>query len=245
MAVLKLGLEGPLQAWGSHSRFGQRDTEREPTKSGLIGLLCAALGKPRKEEPQDGFPTLAELCALRLAVRVDREGVVRRDFHTAGGGKWLGEDYGVAKASGGKGDTVISDRFYLADAVFLAVLEGPELLLQRLTEALASPVWPLFLGRKSFVPTRPVLLDSRVCNEKSWGDTVADTPWLLTGERRLGKAPEHLRVVADWRNGDEGEPEASRQDVPLSFELNARRHGVRRVREYFVSLPGGKEASCT
>jgi CRISPR-associated Cas5-like protein len=125
MAVLLLRCAGPMQAWGSRSRFGERDTEREPTKSGIVGLLCAALGKPRVENPGDGFPSIEELARLRMGVRVDREGVVRRDFHTAGGGKWRGEPYGVAKSSGGRGETVISNRHYLTDAVFLVGLEGP------------------------------------------------------------------------------------------------------------------------
>ena len=49
-------------------------------ESGVIGLLCAALGRPR-HEPLDDFRQLA------MAVRVDREGELRRDFQTAGGGQ--------------------------------------------------------------------------------------------------------------------------------------------------------------
>ena len=43
MAVLLLKLAGPLQSWGSSSRFTERGTEHEPTKSGVVGLLAAAL----------------------------------------------------------------------------------------------------------------------------------------------------------------------------------------------------------
>jgi CRISPR system Cascade subunit CasD len=39
MAVLLLRLAGPMQAWGTQSRFVNRDTELEPSKSGVIGLL--------------------------------------------------------------------------------------------------------------------------------------------------------------------------------------------------------------
>lgn len=44
MATLLLRLAAPLQAWGADSKFETRKTAREPTKSGVIGLLAAALG---------------------------------------------------------------------------------------------------------------------------------------------------------------------------------------------------------
>ena len=43
MATLLLRLAAPLQAWGADSKFETRKTNREPTKSGVIGLLAAAL----------------------------------------------------------------------------------------------------------------------------------------------------------------------------------------------------------
>ena len=82
-----------MQAWDVQSHFTFRLTGLEPSKSGVIGLLCAALGKPRDEAPNDGFPTLKELAALKMGVRVDREGRMRRDFHTAGISKNGGGGY--------------------------------------------------------------------------------------------------------------------------------------------------------
>src|ERR1017187_6721725 len=100
MPTLLLRLAGPMQSWGLSSRFTIRDTGREPAKSGVLGLLCAGLGKPAAQTEQDGFPTLAVLASLRMGVRVDREGAMARDYHTAGGGDWNGRGYGVFKASG-------------------------------------------------------------------------------------------------------------------------------------------------
>ena len=82
-STLLFRVEGPMQSWGTQSRFSHRDTGHEPSKSGIIGLVCAALGKPREERPGDGFPTLRQLTALTMGVRVDREGRVERDYHTA------------------------------------------------------------------------------------------------------------------------------------------------------------------
>src|SRR5947209_8529378 len=142
MSVLLMRLAGPMQSWGTRSRFGQRDTGLEPSRSGVVGLLCAALGRPR-EAPLDDF------VPLTMAVRVDREGRLMRDYHTA---------QHVLRADTTKGtqDTVLSERFYLADADFLVGLAGDRAFLDRLAAALREPVWPLFLGRKSFVPSLPV-----------------------------------------------------------------------------------------
>ena len=56
------------------------------------------------------------------------------------------------------GGTVVSPRHYLADADFLVGLEGPLPLLRHIEHGLQDPVWPLSLGRKSYVPTLPVTL---------------------------------------------------------------------------------------
>lgn len=69
MAVLLLRLAAPLQAWGSSSKFIVRSTEREPTKSGVIGMIAAALGIQRNDDPQKLVP----LTTLRFGVRADKE----------------------------------------------------------------------------------------------------------------------------------------------------------------------------
>ena len=69
MATLLLRLAAPLQSWGSDSKFETRKTDREPTKSGVVGLLAAALGLRR-----DDTEGLARLNGLRFAVRADQEG---------------------------------------------------------------------------------------------------------------------------------------------------------------------------
>lgn len=167
MATLLLRLQGPIQSWGTTSRFDERDTQLEPSKSGVLGLACAALGRDRAEPVKD-------LAALRMGVRADREGVPLRDYQTA---------TGVLIASSGKPDlgrTVISPRYYLADAVFLVGLEGDRDLLARVHQALESPVWPLALGRKSCVPSMPVYLPDALV-EKPLCAALEEWPCLLTG----------------------------------------------------------------
>jgi CRISPR system Cascade subunit CasD len=240
MSVLLLRISAPLQSWGVNSRFSERDTGSEPSKSGILGLICAALGKPRVEQRGDGFPTLSELNLLRMGVRADREGVVSADFHTAGGGEWAGRRYGVAKASGGTPDTVVSRRYYLSDAVFLVALEGDSSLLKRIAAALDQPVWPLFFGRKSCVPAEPVFVAFEP-SERSLEDALAAQRWLLDepsqrNSRRFGdlRRPERLRLVEECFPGENGDV---RYDAPLSFASERREHGVRRVRERWTPCP--------
>jgi len=178
MNTLFLRLDGPLQSWGLRSRWGERDTADAPTKSGVIGLLGCALGLRRDDEQ------LRELSeSLQFGVRIDRAGVNLKDYHTAAGGRYGSvvnqggtrfhdEPYagGVLSAEVSKGrikvkitsstkepETDGSNRFYLADASFLAAIQCPQAeYVERLANALNHPVWPYFLGRKACVPAAPV-----------------------------------------------------------------------------------------
>src|SRR5260370_17357943 len=96
MGTLLLRLAAPMQSWGTQSRFVVRDTGLEPSKSGVIGLLCAALGRPREAPMED-------LARLRMGVRVDRGGVMQTDYHTAGGGhRRPATGYGAARFGGSR-----------------------------------------------------------------------------------------------------------------------------------------------
>ena len=75
MSTLLLRLAGPLQAWGYDSKFETRRTGREPTKSGVIGLIAAALGRKRGD-------SLDDLKCLHFGVRVDKEGELLHDYRT-------------------------------------------------------------------------------------------------------------------------------------------------------------------
>ena len=218
-ATLLLRLAGPMQSWGIESRFDQRDTGREPSKSGVLGLICAALGKPRDEQPGP-WPPLTELANLRMGVRVLREGTLRIDYQTAGGGKFAErKSYGVWKASGSPGSTVVSPRHYLSDADFLVGLEGILPLLRRIEQALHNPVWPLSLGRKSYVPTLPVIsppdsLDGPAVREAALAEALASFIDTFSARSKWTADPVRQRLVLE--SPLESTPER-RQDVPLSF----------------------------
>lgn len=219
-------LEGPLQSWGTQGRFDTRDTDTEPSKSGVLGLVGAAMGVARAD-----LAALAALRGLAFAVRVDREGTLLRDFHTVGGGTFRGDrDYAVWNA----GSTAPTKRFYLADAIFTVALGGDDhALVERIDAALASPRWPIFFGRKHCVPSRPPrmgVVDAAV------EEAVRTAP---LAERAAADRP--MRLVLECGAGDGAVP---RDDVPLSFELYHRAHARRFVRTAWLSAPTAeREAS--
>lgn len=178
--TLLIKLEGPMQSWGYRSRFDHRDTALEPTRSGVIGLICAAMGIARGED-------LSRFSSLRMGVRVDKEGRIERDYHTA---------KEVIKADGSQPDTVVSYRDYLADASFTVGLESENLrLLEEIASSLLNPKWFLFLGCKSF----PLALPPITCEDCIKAGTLEDN--LLHGEpgkRVLIEALEGERVQEDW-----------------------------------------------
>jgi CRISPR system Cascade subunit CasD len=223
MTTLLLRLAGPMQSWGVQSRFTVRDTGLEPSKSGVVGLLCAALGRRRDEPVED-------LARLTMAVRVDQEGVMQRDYHTAGKGGFL-------RASGTieREDVVVSTRYYLADARFLVGLHGYDrALLSQAHGALRDPYWPLYLGRKAFVPGEPVWLPDGLLLDQSLLDCLLAYPWLAAG---LREPPRRIRVVVEDSAGTEVRP-----DQPVSFAQ--RLFAPRRVRTLYVKPPLPKEEPC-
>jgi CRISPR system Cascade subunit CasD len=213
---LLLRLEGPLQAWSSQGKLSIRDTEREPTKSGVLGLVGAAIGMDRDDEA-----TLALLAQLRMAARVDRAGTLLHDYHTAGGGTFRGDNnYFVHDAK----DCIPSHRYYLQDASFTVGLEGDRALLERVARGFAAPKWPLFLGRRSCPLSVPPVLG-----------VVEDS--LDRAIERVSRAERHdghsLRAVLECEKGQDGD---TRMDVPLSFREGARRYGPRRVRTVWIEF---------
>lgn len=175
--ILLLRLEGPLQSWGVRSRWSRRDTGPEPSKSAIIGLLGCAAGILRPDWRSGANPdrTLEEWdMVLTFGVRIDRPGTIETDYHTVQGRFWQADGKVKTKSSksGARPDralwepphTEVTWRDYLHDASFLVALAiKPERkaenlnLLKRLEGHLKNPVWPIYLGRKSCVPSRPIL----------------------------------------------------------------------------------------
>jgi CRISPR system Cascade subunit CasD len=210
--TLLIRLEGPMQSWGYRSRFDYRDTALEPTRSGVIGLICAAMGIARREN-------ISRFDVICMGVRVDKKGRPERDYHTAGGDHRAPSEYGVIKADGSSGGTVVSYRDYLADASFTVGLQSEDArLLQDIADALRSPKWPLFLGRKAFPLAVPPLKPEDCAKPGTLEDH------LLTGDA-------NARVMVESLDG-----ERTQHDWPLCF--GERRFKPRSIKTVFTN--GGK-----
>lgn len=222
MPTLLLRLAGPMQSWGTKSRFDERDTDLTPSKSGVIGLLCAALGVDRHERE----PVL-ELAALCMGVRVDQPGVLRYDYQTA---------QNVIAADESKiHPTTVSRRYYLADAVFLVGLEGEDRgLLERVHQSLKNPIWPIFLGRKGYVPSPGIYLEDGLCEAPLKEALQYRYLGRLWPKDDQGKDLESARlpVLLENRGSSEG---SLRMDQPLG-SFAERRFGARFVISSFVEV---------
>lgn len=221
MSTLLLRLAGPMQAWGTDSRFEVRNAGSDPSKSGVLGLLCAALGRPRSEP-------LDDLAALRMGVRIDFPGVVMRDYQTAGGTHRAGDGYGVAKADGSGTAPLVSSRYYLSDADFLVGLSGPAGLLEGLHSALHHPVHQLCLGRKPFLPGAQVWLEDGLRQDQPLEDALRSVAWprLDRSTPPPGRRPTHLTLVVET---DPGWGQEARRDQPVGAAFATRRFELRFV----------------
>lgn len=199
--TLLLRFAGPMQSWGDSSKFSRRDTRREPTKSGVVGFVAAALGRRRTDAIDD-------IAALSYGVRIDQNGVLLRDFHTARN----------------ESQAFVSERYYLADAVFLVGLSGDRALLEQVEQAIRSPLFPLFLGRRSCPPEGRVSLGLR---ELDLLEALRAEPWLGT----TPKKPKRLEIVCDGQTG------SLSHDHPISFSQTKRTYALRSTMRTEVIFP--------
>ncbi len=218
MPTLLLRLVGPMQSWGTTSRFDHRDTGKEPSKSGVVGLVAAALGIDR-----GNWTDLEPVARLSMGVRHDRPGVPKRDYQTA---------QRVISADGLKRDkTAVTLRDYIADAAFLVGLEGQDrALLEKIHDALRDPVRPLALGRKSYVPSEPIRMEDGL-KDAPLEEALKHCPWIAS-LRKWEDYPEELLISVESGDGSG----TLRMDQPLS-SFSERRFGARFVRSGLIPFP--------
>ena len=145
MKTVLLKFSGPMQSWGTDSHFETRHTDTHPSKSAVIGMIAGGLGYNRDEDGK-----IARLNRLDFAVRIDQVGQILRDYHTAR----------KFKENGDFERTYVTNRHYLQDAVFVVALSAnDEDLINDVKEAVTTPYYSLFLGRRSLPPTADLLLD--------------------------------------------------------------------------------------
>ncbi len=212
MKTVLLRMNGPLMSWGLRSHYALREAGMEPSMSGSLGLVAAALGMPRDDDAR-----LKRLAAAWVGVRCDREAREHVDFHTVGGGD---VEHRVRGAEG----AVLTERTYLEDGNFLVGLGFDDHdLADEVDAALEDPVWTLFLGRKA-CPASPHLRAGLVNADCETALRAAPWPWPDRPEERV-------RLVLESPYG-QGEP---RNDHPLSFRPEAREYRRRWVTTHWIA----------
>lgn len=219
MEYILLWLEGPMQSWGYDSRFGRRETLPFPTRSGILGLLCSALGRGGEQREWLEKMQLYKQDIIsynRKALYGDSQREIPlRDFHMVGSGynqsdswqKLLSPKKSDGSSPVGAG-TKITYRAYLQDACFACILSVPKDEAEEIEHYLQQPVWELSLGRKCCVPTE-FIFQGR----------------FLKKEQAIQKAKvlaQSKNKVEDFSVVDEIVPEGeiiNLNDVPIAFGL--------------------------
>ncbi len=244
MKFLALYLRAPLQSWGASSKFGDRGTFDAPTRSGLLGLLAAACGVDKNDEVRDR-EWLARVTKLSMTVLAFRRGDRMTDYHTVGArydkdNPWQRRMIPTKAEDGSpKKDATVTHRDYLEDSVFGAVLSGDDdALVSEMAKGLTNPVWGVWLGRKSCIPTEPILggvFDS----ESEARDALAGR---LRGslERSGGKiaGDDSADVAFSVFEAPSGEEDETLLDVPVSF--GKREFHARRIRRELNEISAGE-----
>lgn len=211
MKILLMRLKGPLQSWGTNSRFSLRDTDNFPSLSGVMGMLGSAMGYTR--ESKELIPLVEPLT---IAVRIDKAGRRIRDYQIID--------------TGGSNGKKISERFYLADASFLVAVYDPEgksdALLERASLALKNPANALYLGRKSCPPSEYIDLGVQEVSSVEQALKLFSEFESLQG-----------KTVNAWIPGNSGKHATLIGDLPLDYSMKNRLYSTRLISQIRISFP--------
>lgn len=151
---------GPIASFGTVATGEHRRTEASPTKSGILGLVGAALGVDRKD---------AEFFArahksLGFASRTEGNSTLFTDFHTVQTLKEVQAKriFPRTRADAMQAEeglyTTVTRRDYVSDVyarIALWTRGSSDPLLSEIEEGLRSPVFSLYLGRRACPPMLP------------------------------------------------------------------------------------------
>lgn len=196
---LVLVFHAPLQSWGgacepSPNSESPRVSESAPTRSGVIGVIRSALGETGERDSLG-------LRSGRLLVRSDRPGTLTRDYRT------------IQRTHSGfsAGSTIVSPAMALQDATFLALVSMPNNHDASVAaQALQSPTWAPFLGRRAYPPSLPVYAGT--VNSEDPRQTIEELPVFWGAEEGGDK---DVVVRDSWQDGGGGLSYA--QDHPDSL----------------------------
>jgi CRISPR system Cascade subunit CasD len=184
-------LSATLAAMGDLAGHERRGSLAWPGRSAVLGLVGAALGLRR-----DG--DFSALDALSVAVAAFEDGAPLRDYHTVqtvptAAVKRPNSRPEALRDGAGRLNTTITLRDYRAGVLYGVALSGAGL--APLCEALNSPCFTLYLGRKSCPLSAPPgarIIEAETAEEALRGLVLP--PWMAGRTARL--------LIADAEPGD-------------------------------------------
>lgn len=208
--TILLKFSAPLQAYGTSSHFETRHTDYYPSKSAVIGMIAGSLGYRRDETEK-----IKRLKDINFAVRVDQEGTLLRDYHTA-------KKY---KANGDFERTYVTNRYYLQDAIFVVGISSEdEGLMAEIEEGLKYPYFQNFLGKRSLPPTADYILG---VSDKELIEALSETKWQASDwYKKKNKSTNKISIYAD-SHLVKSKTNTLRKDDFLSFSNLSREHAFR------------------
>jgi CRISPR system Cascade subunit CasD len=235
-------IAAPMASFGGQYDPGERRNSADrPAKSGVLGLIAAALGIERTEESR-----LARLRdSLHFAVRVDDPGQPAFDYHTtqvppARRNRRFATRSGELAVPKTELKTILSTRGYrinarVSPAVWLCGDDAPYSL-DHIRDALIKPHFTLFAGRKAhplMLPCAPRIIqadsitaafarfDAEECDKKQ----AFHNKWLTPPSRFQPPSPPLIYADLDAAGSEPRSRVEQRRDWPDS--VLKRRFGLR------------------
>ena len=188
MTALLLRFDAPLISFGGAAVDQNGVVQPLPALSMLTGLFGNALGWNHRDAAR-----LDELQGrIRFACRIDRSGELVTDYQTVDLAlRWMRAEnagwttQGTVAERGGASDAGTHQRYreYRADSistVAVALIGDGVPTLQDLSQALVTPVRPLFIGRKCCLPAGRILVD--LIEGEGLRQVLADSPRVPRGD---------------------------------------------------------------
>lgn len=226
--ALIIHFDAPLQSWGTSSLFQRRDAGAAPSKSALGGMICAAIGAPKRSGMESAILQSLSLCHM---TSYHAHGRILTDYHT------------VLNTKNANGtllkNAVITHRQYWENTRFVVVLESDdEAFLNRVHAALQHPVWGGWLGRKCCIPAAP-LIQEEICNADEAHSAAKEFVLKPRGHESRSASVECFKEVDTFEEGTD-----TWRDAPLGFGLphssgfEGRNYGFRRINHRII--PAGE-----
>lgn len=220
MTTLLMKFSGPLQSWGSSSKFETRHTEKYPTKSGVIGLIAGSMGLRRNDQ------RIVSLNQLNMAVRIDQPGNIIQDYQIAS----------RYKANGELDRNYVTNRYYIEDAIFLVGIESDNLKeINDINLALREPYFQPFLGRRANTITADFV---QGIFEEPLIEVLSEYPWQAAKWfKKSKKDMTHLEIIGDSKVVKEEIKTFFMRDSVKSFSQDHRKYNFRNVAQTTIPNP--------